>query len=77
MFAEPTISDAQFTREWQGQMIDAQHRLVEIGAKYVKQEKVQKALQLAATLAIPVSAVVWRHIFQWWKGRRVGQISAL
>lgn len=72
VITEPTITDAQFTRDWQGQMLAAQNRLAETGAKYVRQEKVQKALQLAATLAIPLSAVAWRWIFQWWQGRKVG-----
>lgn len=64
-------------REWQSQMLAAQDRLVAVGEKYVRQEKVQKLLQLAATLAIPLSAVVWRRLFQWWQGRKVGPSSVL
>lgn len=62
--SEPTLTDAQFTREFQQRMLVAQDRLVEIGARWVRREELQRWLQIAATLSIPLAAVVWRAIFR-------------
>lgn len=52
--------------EWRARMLAAQTTNTEWTARWVKRDEMQRWIQIAATLSIPLAAAVWRAIF----GRR-------
>lgn len=57
----PTVTDAfqQATLDWQAAILTK----IQAGATTLKTEELQRWLQIAATLAIPLTAAIWRAIF--------------
>jgi hypothetical protein len=60
--ANPTIVDPVIaaTQKWQQDVLAA----VQSGALTLKTEELQRWLQIAATLSIPLAAAIWRAIFR-------------
>lgn len=54
----PTIADPTF--QWQANVLTQ----LQAGVTTLKHAELQKWLQIAATLAIPLSAAIWRAIFR-------------
>lgn len=52
------------TREFRTKLLASHEQLIKIGERWVRREELQRWLQIAATLAIPLSAVIWRAIFR-------------
>lgn len=63
---EPEMSEVQ----WRTAMLSSQHDMVAWQERWVKRDELQRWLQFGATLAIPLSAAIWRAIF---KGARGGE----
>jgi hypothetical protein len=57
----PTVTDAfqQATLDWQAAILTK----LQAGATTLKTEELQRWLQIAATLAIPLTAAIWRAIW--------------
>lgn len=57
----PTVTDAfqQATLDWQAAILAK----LQAGADTLKTEEMQRWLQIAATLAIPLTAAIWRAIW--------------
>ncbi len=58
--------------EWRLQMLAYQRAVADKATGWVEQDKMLRYLQLAATLAIPLTAAFWR----WFLGRRRGSDAA-
>lgn len=56
--SEPTLTDA--TALWQGNVLSR----LDAGVKTLQVAEMQKWLQIAATLSIPLAAAVWKMIFK-------------
>lgn len=54
--------------EWRAQMLAAQKSVVDWQERWVKRDELQRWMQLGATLAIPLSAAIWRAIFRAGRG---------
>jgi hypothetical protein len=50
--------------QWRAAMLDSQHEMVTWQERWVKRDELQRWLQFGATLAIPLSAAIWRMIFR-------------
>lgn len=58
------LTDAQ----WRKAMLEQQKEVVQWQKRWVERDELQRWLQLGATLAIPLSAAIWKMIFR--AGRR-------
>lgn len=57
--------DGEMTEaEWRRQMLEQQKSVTSWMERWVKRDELQRWLQLGATLAIPLSAAIWRAIFR-------------
>lgn len=56
--SQPTITDP--TAQWQGDVLTQ----LQAGVATLQKAELQKWLQIAATLSIPLAAAVWRMIFK-------------
>ncbi len=50
--------------EWRKKMLEQQTGVTAWMERWVKRDELQRWLQLAATLAIPLSAAIWKAIFR-------------
>lgn len=48
--------------EWQSLMLASQQRLVDNLTAFTEREKLQRWIQIAATLSIPLAAAVWKAL---------------
>lgn len=58
----PVLTDGM--TEWQKSMLSETQAMVDAQIEFTKNESFQRWIQIAATLAIPLSAAVWRMIFK-------------
>lgn len=57
--------DGEMTEvEWRRQMLEQQKGMTSWIERWVKRDELQRWLQLGATLAIPLSAAIWKAIFR-------------
>lgn len=56
----PEMTEAQ----WRAAMLSSQQEMVAWQERWVKRDELQRWLQFGATLAIPLSAAIWRAIFK-------------
>lgn len=56
----PEMTEAQ----WRAAMLEQQKEVVAWQERWVKRDELQRWLQLGATLAIPLSAAIWKAIFR-------------
>lgn len=57
--------DGEMTEaEWRRQMLEQQKGVTAWMERWVKRDELQRWLQLGATLAIPLSAAIWKAIFR-------------
>jgi len=61
---EPEMTEAQ----WRAAMLASQREVTEWQKHWVKRDEFQRWMQLGATLAIPLSAAIWRAIFRAGRG---------
>jgi len=50
--------------QWRKRMLEQQTTMTDWLTRWVKRDEIQRWLQLGATLAIPLSAAIWRAIFR-------------
>lgn len=64
--AGDTTSNASEMTEaqWRTAMLEQQKEVVAWQERWVKRDEFQRWLQLGATLAIPLSAAIWKAIFR-------------
>ena len=51
-------------QQWRAAMLQKQTEVVEWQERWVKRDELQRWLQFGATLAIPLSAAIWKMIFK-------------
>lgn len=56
--------EATKTSQWQAQMLAESRNQSSWMERWVKRDELQRWIQIAATLAIPLSAAIWRAIFR-------------
>jgi hypothetical protein len=64
--AAPTIVDP--TLQWQQSMLEQTTAIAAAQAEFTRRESLQRWFQIGATLAIPLSAAIWRAIFKGGRG---------
>ena len=57
--------------EWRKAMLEEQRKVSGWQERWVKRDELQRWIQIGATLAIPLSAAIWKAIFR--AGRRAKQ----
>lgn len=57
-----TLTDG--TATWQQAMLSTSQRIAAAQEEFTKRESLQRWIQIGATLAIPLSAAIWRAIFR-------------
>jgi transketolase N-terminal domain/subunit len=50
------------TAQWQSLMLQSQQRLVDNLTAFTEREKLQRWIQIAATLSIPLAAAIWKAL---------------
>lgn len=58
----PSLTDGP--TQWQSAMLDNSNQLLAAWQEYIKRDQIARYVQVAATLAIPLSAAIWRMIFR-------------
>ena len=64
--ATPVLTDGP--TDWQASMLSNSNQLLSAWQDYIKKDQIARYVQVAATLAIPLSAAIWRMIFKSGRG---------